>query len=120
MKDAFGGVFDGVPVLVTGHTGFKGSWLSVWLKELGARVIGYSLDPPTVPSNFGASRLAGLLVDVRNDVRKLDALQAVIEERVHSVDFAPTVAALLGIAAPEKLDGVDRSALMTRTKATKQ
>jgi arylsulfatase A-like enzyme len=45
---------------------------------------------------------------------------AVIKERVHSVDFAPTLAALLGITAPEKLDGVDRSGLITQTKATEQ
>ena len=39
-------------VLVTGHTGFKGSWLSCWLRQLGANVTGYSLDIPTVPSLF--------------------------------------------------------------------
>jgi CDP-glucose 4,6-dehydratase len=43
MKATFGRVFEKMPVLVTGHTGFKGSWLSIWLCELGARVIGYSL-----------------------------------------------------------------------------
>ena len=41
----FNGVYKGKTVLVTGHTGFKGSWLSIWLKELGANVIGYALDP---------------------------------------------------------------------------
>ena len=44
-------------VLVTGHTGFKGSWLSVWLVSMGAEVFGYSLDPPTSPSLY---ELAGL------------------------------------------------------------
>ncbi|MRS05155.1 CDP-glucose 4,6-dehydratase, partial [bacterium] len=39
-------------VLITGHTGFKGSWLSLWLSEIGAEVIGFSLDPPTNPSHF--------------------------------------------------------------------
>jgi CDP-glucose 4,6-dehydratase len=80
MRHSFGEVFQGLPVLVTGHTGFKGSWLTVWLGELGAEVIGYSLDVPTVPSNFEASRLAQRVVDVRDDVRELDALVAVIEE----------------------------------------
>ncbi len=44
-------------VLVTGHTGFKGSWLSIWLNELGANVIGYAIAPPSEPSNFEATRL---------------------------------------------------------------
>ena len=80
MESNFEGVFQGIPVLVTGHTGFKGSWLSIWLNELGAKVIGYSLDPPTVPSNFEASQLSQRVVDIRSDVRKLDALCRVIEE----------------------------------------
>lgn len=87
MKRAFGGVFQGMPVLVTGHTGFKGSWLSVWLKELGAEVIGYSLEPPSTPNNFEASRLAGRVVDVRDDIRKLDALQRTIAEFKPQVVF---------------------------------
>ena len=91
MKNALGGTFHGVfrgmPVLVTGHTGFKGSWLSVWLNELGASVVGYSLDPPSVPSNFEVSRLAQRVFDVRNDVRRLDALCDVIEEFKPQVIF---------------------------------
>jgi len=87
MQSTFEGVFQGIPVLVTGHTGFKGSWLSIWLNELGAKVIGYSLDPPTIPSNFGASRLARRIVDMRGNVRKLDALRRVIEEFKPQVVF---------------------------------
>jgi CDP-glucose 4,6-dehydratase len=87
MQSIFGGVFKGVPVLVTGHTGFKGSWLSIWLNELGAQVIGYSLDPPTSPSNFEASRLAQRVVDIRSDVRDLDALRWAIEEHEPRVVF---------------------------------
>ncbi|MFQ5874282.1 MAG: CDP-glucose 4,6-dehydratase, partial [Dehalococcoidia bacterium] len=87
MESNFEGVFQGIPVLVTGHTGFKGSWLSIWLNELGAKVIGYSLDPPTVPSNFEASRLSQRVVDIRSDVRKLDALCRVIEEFKPQVVF---------------------------------
>ena len=77
-KTPFDGIFDGMTVLVTGHTGFKGSWLSIWLQELGARVIGYSLEPPTRPSNFCLSHLDRRLVDVRADVRDLDSLQETI------------------------------------------
>jgi CDP-glucose 4,6-dehydratase len=55
-------------VLVTGHTGFKGSWLSLWLRELGAEVSGYSLDPPTDPNLFTLARLAPDGPDFRGDV----------------------------------------------------
>ena len=44
--------FEGKTALVTGHTGFKGAWLSIWLKEMGANVIGYSLEPPYAKSLF--------------------------------------------------------------------
>jgi len=48
-------------VLLTGHTGFKGSWLALWLHSLGARVSGYALAPPTQPNNFSAARVAEVL-----------------------------------------------------------
>ena len=50
--------YKGRTVLITGHTGFKGSWLALWLESLGANVIGYSLDPPTEPSIFQATGLS--------------------------------------------------------------
>ena len=71
--------FSGRSVLLTGHTGFKGSWLVAWLHELGARVTGYALDPPTRPSLFEAASVAGLLeADHRADIRDRAALDAAI------------------------------------------
>ena len=69
------------PVFVTGHTGFKGSWLALWLAELGARVTGYSLAPPTQPSNFEATHLRDSLAghyeaDIRDGARLSAALAA--------------------------------------------
>jgi CDP-glucose 4,6-dehydratase len=52
-------------VLITGHTGFKGSWLCLWLESLGARVIGYALDPPTSPSLFDTARVAERIASIR-------------------------------------------------------
>ena len=64
----------GKTVLVTGHTGFKGSWLSLWLQRLGAKVVGYALDPPTVPSLFESARVDAGMACVRADVRDLETL----------------------------------------------
>ena len=52
MKNLFGGYYKDKVVFLTGHTGFQGTWLSLWLTLLGAKVIGYSLKPPTSPSLF--------------------------------------------------------------------
>lgn len=74
-------------VFVTGHTGFKGGWLSIWLEKLGAVVTGYSLDPPTEPSLF---RLAGIgsIVDSHiGDVRDLGRLSAVLSAARPEVVF---------------------------------
>ena len=84
---SFGDVYKNKTVLVTGHTGFKGSWLSEWLLLLGANVVGYSLpEPPTEPSHFAALHLGEhLLDDMRGDVRSLETLQATISR--HKPDF---------------------------------
>ena len=63
-------------VLVTGHTGFKGSWLALWLHSMGAAVCGYSLDPPTEPNLYRLLPLEGQIRSVRGDIRDQDALAA--------------------------------------------
>jgi CDP-glucose 4,6-dehydratase len=68
----------GKSVFLTGHTGFKGSWLALWLQELGAKVTGYSLPPPTTPSLFAAARVAREMESIRGDVRDLEHLQAAL------------------------------------------
>ena len=70
----------GKRVLLTGHTGFKGSWLALWLDSLGARVSGFSLDVPTSPSLFEAARVAESLRDGRGDVRDPRAVRAAMDE----------------------------------------
>ncbi|MDD5711290.1 MAG: CDP-glucose 4,6-dehydratase [Smithellaceae bacterium] len=76
----FNDVYRGKKVLVTGHTGFKGSWLALWLRELGAEVVGYALAPPSVPSNFEACRLKEKIVSIEGDVRDLDHLLEVFRK----------------------------------------
>ncbi|MBN2653100.1 MAG: CDP-glucose 4,6-dehydratase [Spirochaetales bacterium] len=70
----FNNIFEGKKVLVTGHTGFKGSWLTLWLTQLGAKVTGYSKDVPSSPSLFEEAKLASLIDDYREDVRDLQQL----------------------------------------------
>ncbi|GAA0181785.1 CDP-glucose 4,6-dehydratase [Clostridium sediminicola] len=74
-------------VLVTGHTGFKGSWLSIWLLNLGANVIGYSLDPKTKYDNFVLSNLKDKIVDIRGDIRNLDKLKKVFDRYKPEIVF---------------------------------
>ena len=74
----FNGIYHRKCVLVTGHTGFKGSWLCEWLLQTGAKVIGYALDPPTEPSHFALTRLSGRLHnDIRADINDTRTLNEV-------------------------------------------
>ena len=69
-------IWKGLPVFVTGHTGFKGSWLTLWLTSCGARVHGYSLEAPTEPNMFGCCRIGELMAShTIGDVRDLEHLR---------------------------------------------
>ena len=68
------GFWAGKKVFLTGHTGFKGSWLSLWLQHLGADVTGYALDPPTNPSLFKVAKVASGMESIIGDVRNLEHL----------------------------------------------
>lgn len=74
-------------VLVTGHTGFKGSWLSLWLHQMGAEVTGFALPPPTEPSLFGAARISELITHVEGDVRDAAMLHRTVEACAPEVIF---------------------------------
>ena len=72
--------YDGKRVLVTGHTGFKGSWLCKILMDAGARVTGYGLEPPTNPNLFSMSRIETGIRSVQGDIRDLKSLEKVFRE----------------------------------------
>ena len=67
-------------ILITGHTGFKGTWLSKILINAGAKVIGYSLEPPTSPSLFALSKIEGQMISIIGDIRNYDKLKKVFDE----------------------------------------
>lgn len=71
MIGYLGNIYRDAPVLVTGHTGFKGGWLSLWLGLLGAKVIGYSLEEPSHPSFLQSTDLAAGIIHVHGDIRDL-------------------------------------------------
>lgn len=77
MQNLFSGIYKNKNVLVTGHTGFKGSWLVYWLKQMGANVIGYSLEAPTTPNHISLLDLD--IVSVIGDIKDLDKLNKTFE-----------------------------------------
>lgn len=75
MRNVSKRFWKGKKVFITGHTGFKGAWLSLWLHEMGASVTGYALAPPTNPSLFELLKLKSKIKSVRGDIRDLDLLK---------------------------------------------
>ena len=67
--------FKNAKVIVTGHTGFKGSWLTAWLKQLGANIMGISLNPPSHPSHYVVSKVGKGMVDIKLDIREKEKIK---------------------------------------------
>lgn len=93
----------GKTVLVTGHTGFKGSWLSIWLHHLGARVIGYGLDPTSDRDNFTLSGIREKIVDIRGDVRDYEKLKRVFSDWRPEIVFHMAAQPLVRVSYEEPL-----------------
>ena len=80
MENLFIGIYNKRRVLVTGHTGFKGSWLCILLNQLGADVYGYALEPPTNPSLFNEAKIDKLITSYIGDIRDLAYLKEVFKK----------------------------------------
>ncbi|MDD3025475.1 MAG: CDP-glucose 4,6-dehydratase [Aliarcobacter skirrowii] len=85
MQSLFSGIYKDKTVLVTGHTGFKGSWLCFWLSQMGAKVVGYSLEAPTNPNHIELLNLD--IVSIIGDIRDLDKLNQVFSEYKPDIVF---------------------------------
>jgi len=94
----FGSVYRGKKVLVTGHTGFKGSWLTMWLLKLGAEVAGFSDSIPTEPSIFAEVGLDSKIQHHLGDVRDLDALTRVIDGFAPDIIFHLAAQAIVSVS----------------------
>ena len=79
--------YKGKKVLVTGHTGFIGSWLTKWLTMLKADVCGYSLEPPTQPNIYDTLNLGSEILDVRGDIRNTNLLQKAVQNFCPEIVF---------------------------------
>lgn len=85
----------GKKVLVTGHTGFKGSWLCHWLKQLGCEVQGISLDPPSSPSLFEVAKIRDGMTHIHGDIRDGDFLKSTIADLQPDIIFHMAAQALV-------------------------
>lgn len=107
----FGDVYRGRRVLVTGHTGFKGSWLSLWLTHLGAEVAGYSVDIPTEPSNFELLRLDKHIRHYLGDIRDQRRLAAVFDEYQPEIVFHMAAQALVRRSYSDPLGTIETNVM---------
>lgn len=85
--DIYNNFYKGKKVLVTGHTGFKGSWLSIWLHELGAEVIGVAQDSFTERDNYVLARLKNRIIDLRGDIRDGKLMKEIFQKYQPEIVF---------------------------------
>jgi CDP-glucose 4,6-dehydratase len=112
---SFGDCYRGQPVVITGHTGFKGSWLSLWLHRLGAQVFGYSLPPPTDPSLFEKADLASLIDHTIGDVRDLESFSALLHRARPRFVFHLAAQAIVSQSLQDPLETLSTNAMGTAT-----
>jgi CDP-glucose 4,6-dehydratase len=100
----FENAYNNKTVIVTGHTGFKGTWLAAWLHQLGAKVVGIALDPPTEPSHFSAVNLKDDINDLRIDIRDRYELESAIVDAEPDFVFHLAAQALVRSSYDDPID----------------
>jgi len=108
-----GSVFNNKVVLLTGHTGFKGSWLSIWLHKLGAKVVGISNDVPTTPSNFSTSSIKDIIDDYRADICNPDQIRSIVLDVQPDFVFHLAAQALVRLSYKKPLETMATNAMGT-------
>ena len=111
MQNLFSRIYKNKTVLVTGHTGFKGSWLVYWLNEMGAKVIGYSLEAPTTPNHIGLLDLT--ITSIIGDIRDLDKLNQVFKEYSPDIVFHLAAQPLVRLSYENPIETYDTNVMGT-------
>jgi CDP-glucose 4,6-dehydratase len=111
MTNLFGGIYQNKKVLVTGHTGFKGSWLVYWLKKMGAKVIGYSLEAPTQPNHIELLNLD--IVSIIGDIRDLNKLNKVFDEYQPDIVFHLAAQPLVRLSYEDPIETYETNVIGT-------
>lgn len=96
--------WQGKKVLITGHTGFKGSWLSFWLQAMGATVIGFSLPPPSQPNLFTAARIEENTRSYLGDIRDFDSMHSLINKEKPEIVFHLAAQALVRFSYDDPIE----------------
>lgn len=111
MESLFSGVYKDKTVLVTGHTGFKGSWLVYWLSEMGANVIGYSLEAATEPSHIELLKLD--ITSIAGDIRDLNKLDTIFSEYKPDIVFHLAAQALVRLSYDNPIETYETNVMGT-------
>ena len=111
MKKLFNNIYYNKTVLITGNTGFKGSWLSIWLNLLGARVVGLSIDVPTKPSLFVAASISNHMQQEYADIRNIDEVTKIVKKIQPDFVFHLAAQALVRSSYDNPLDTITTNAI---------
>lgn len=107
----FDNIYSNKKVLITGHTGFKGSWLALWLTQMGANITGYSLQPPTEPNHFQLLNLD--INSIIDDIRDVDNLKQVFKKQQPEIIFHLAAQAIVRQSYQEPLDTLTSNVIGT-------
>lgn len=114
-NDFFSGFYRNKKVLITGNTGFKGSWLSIWLVKLGANVVGLSNEVPTYPSLFENAKLSNALDYRKGEIRDLKSMCSLLEETKPELIFHLAAQAIVSVSYDDPVETISTNTLGTAT-----
>ena len=113
IETMFTNIYKNKKVLITGNTGFKGSWLTIWLLKIGARIYGISKDIPTEPSMFKELKLKQKIVQYKKDVRDLVSVKKIIEEIKPDFLFHLAAQPLVSVSYSDPIETISTNVLGT-------
>ncbi len=100
-------------IFITGHTGFKGSWLSIWLGKMGAEITGYALEPPTAPSMFEICSIGDRIRSIIGDIKDIDALETALAEARPEIIFHLAAQPIVRVSYDKPVDTYETNVMGT-------